>query len=202
MPRNWTLCFRSDDRLGLELLCTVHTDAFWQFFRPVWFHEIYLRGPLFWNFELDIDSFSDNATKLDALFLLRWPLRLSIAVQCTVMHFNSVSWVFFTPKKLCNNWGSNEHYNILAYVCSINYSFISPLCLISTLGNSANTDSIHQAKFIPTLEINKKFYLQRQNLKWKYAMRPEKKWQISSVCNALLPGSGWFLHLENRLLLP
>ena len=92
------------------------------------------------------------------------------------MHFNSVSWVFFTPKKLCNNWGSNEHYNILAYVCSINYSFISPLCLISTLGNSANTDSIHQAKFIPTLEINKKFYLQRQNLKWKYVMEPDKKW--------------------------
>ena len=33
--------------------------------------------------KLDIDSFSDNATKLDALFPLRWP-KLSIALQCTL----------------------------------------------------------------------------------------------------------------------
>ena len=33
-----------------------------------------------------------------------------------------------------------------------------PMCLISTSRNSANTDSIHQAKVIPTLETNKQLH--------------------------------------------
>ena len=38
-------------------------------------------------------------------------------------------------------------------------NLITPSCLISTSGSSANTDSIHQAKVNPTLETNKTKFL-------------------------------------------
>ena len=41
----------------------------------------------------------------------------------------------------------------------------TPSCLISTSGNSANTDSIRQAKVIPTLETNKQ--TNKLKRKWK-----------------------------------